>query len=91
MQMIDLQNLVILARDGLKAKAEGLSAQEGVAAYTAIGRAEAVLGKAKADAEAQQEESEGENDDGSTSKVHYVEVGESEPEEATEDDVEESE
>lgn len=81
MQGQDLQNLIVLARIGLQTRAANLNPEEGVAAYQALARAENLLKQMQAQAKSHLTESvEMENDDGSTSKVHFMEVGNSEPE-----------
>lgn len=43
MKIQDIQNVLVLARNGLSAVAQKLSAQEGAAAYTSIGEVEAFV------------------------------------------------
>lgn len=81
MQGQDLQNLIVLARVGLQTRAANLTPEEGVAAYQALGRAEELLKQMQSQATDKAADSvEMKNEDGSTSKVHYMEVGNAEPE-----------
>lgn len=76
MQVVDLRNLIVLARKGMGAFGESISAEEAKAAWTAIGNAETFLVDFEKQIAEKQESSQNvvsqDNAEGTQSELHVV-------------------